>query len=514
VGGLVALAAILRAPTLARAYWIDEAISVGIASHRISLIPGLLRHDGSPPLYYVLLHLWMRVAGAGEVSTHALSLLISLAVIPLAARSARALFGRRAGLCAALLAASSPFLAWYSTETRMYALVCLLALVATTSTVLALHRRRPGDVAGAVLAFAALLYAHNWGLHLVAATFMVVIWRAWRHRDGQVVAWAGGSMAVLVVLYLPWLPSLLLQARHTGAPWAVRPGVGHLLSAPASMLGGSLGALVLPLLVAGVVLARCRSGTTSPDRGAGLLLAIGALTIFAGWLAAQAEPSWASRYLAVALPVVLVAGAGALGASRAGCRVAATVALVLVAWSVLGSVLDGNTPYAKSNVAAVAATAWPVVHPGDLVVVTQTEQLADVARYLPAGLSYSTPLGTTTDPGVVDWRDLVRRLAAADPRRTIAPLLAALPDGAHLFLVNPTEPVGRPGTRWSTTVNRQVGAVNRLIGEDHDLHLVRSIRRGAYPARSRSVSALLFVKRRGAAPRPGPGWRAAPPRER
>ena len=38
----------------------DEAITTGIASHSLSAIPGLLRHDGSPPLYYFLLHFWIQ----------------------------------------------------------------------------------------------------------------------------------------------------------------------------------------------------------------------------------------------------------------------------------------------------------------------------------------------------------------------------------------------------------------------------------------------------------------------
>ena len=55
-------------------YWIDEAISVGIASHPLTEIPGALRQDGSPPLYYLLLHEWMALVGTGEEETRALSL--------------------------------------------------------------------------------------------------------------------------------------------------------------------------------------------------------------------------------------------------------------------------------------------------------------------------------------------------------------------------------------------------------------------------------------------------------
>lgn len=41
----------LRTRALGSSFWIDEGLSVGIASHPLADIPGLLRQDGSPPLY-------------------------------------------------------------------------------------------------------------------------------------------------------------------------------------------------------------------------------------------------------------------------------------------------------------------------------------------------------------------------------------------------------------------------------------------------------------------------------
>ena len=161
VGGLVILGALLRLPTLTRAYWVDEGISVGIASQHLTQISALLRRDGSPPLFYVLLHFWIRAFGGSPVSTHIMSLLISLALVPVAWWSARRLFGRQVALCAALLTATSPFLNWYSTESRMYPLVCGLAIVAVTSSVRALLRESRSDFVLAVVAFSALLYTHN-----------------------------------------------------------------------------------------------------------------------------------------------------------------------------------------------------------------------------------------------------------------------------------------------------------------------------------------------------------------
>src|SRR5207302_3096160 len=53
--------------------WLDEALTVNIARLPLARIPDALRHDGSPPLYYMLLHVWIAVFGAGDVAVRALS---------------------------------------------------------------------------------------------------------------------------------------------------------------------------------------------------------------------------------------------------------------------------------------------------------------------------------------------------------------------------------------------------------------------------------------------------------
>src|SRR5438270_3504695 len=99
---LIGISAYIRSRYIGGQFWMDEAITTGIASHPLSAIPGLLRHDGSPPLYYFLLHFWIQAFGAGESATHALSLLFGLLTIPVGMWGAWSLFGRRAGIMAAI----------------------------------------------------------------------------------------------------------------------------------------------------------------------------------------------------------------------------------------------------------------------------------------------------------------------------------------------------------------------------------------------------------------------------
>jgi mannosyltransferase len=500
VGALVFLAFVLRIPNLGRAYWIDEGISVGIASHPVRQIPGLLREDGSPPLFYVLLHFWIRLFGTTPVATHMLLLLVSLLAVPLGYWAGTELFDRRAGLAAAALLATNPFLGWYSTETRMYPIVVVLAIVALTLSIRAVRDRSGRAGAGAVVAFAALLYTHNWGVYLFGATAILLGGLALARHHRRLAWWIAGGSAAVLVLWLPWVPSLLQQAQSTAAPWAVRPAIRFFFADQSTALGGTIGLVIAPLLAVGAWWVN-RGRPADEVLLARLLCAIAILTALAGWLVAQVEPSWTVRYLAVVVAPFLLAAAGALASSRAGRVVVASACILLVGWSVIGSLLPNpNAAYAKSNVAAVAHAAAPALAPGDVVVVTQTEQLAVLAHYLPKGLIYVTPTGPVTDPYVVDWRNLVSRLQKAQPCAAVNPIVSTLPIGAHVLEINPMRELGASGTTWYRAVNAQVADVDRLLARDPGLQPVASYDQAVKPRPYSPVIGELFQRVAGANP--------------
>jgi len=227
---LVVISLLLRSTALHAPFWIDEGLSVGISSHPLQDIPTVLRQDGSPPLYYLILGVWIRVFSDGQATTHVLSLIFALLTIPAALWAGRSLFGPASGWIAALLAAVNPFLTYYAQETRMYSLVALLSLlvVAFWAHVFAFGRREYRIPAG--LALAALIYTHNWGLFLGAGTALVLAVLAWRATDRRALLRdAAVVYGITGVLYLPWLPTLAFQAAHTGAPWSETPSLGDVL---------------------------------------------------------------------------------------------------------------------------------------------------------------------------------------------------------------------------------------------------------------------------------------------
>ena len=86
--------------------WYDETVSVHLAAKSI---PALVAHtagDIHPPGYYLLLHVWVRLAGLSEFATAYLSLFFGLVLVALAYRLAARFFDWRVGLLAAFLVAA------------------------------------------------------------------------------------------------------------------------------------------------------------------------------------------------------------------------------------------------------------------------------------------------------------------------------------------------------------------------------------------------------------------------
>src|SRR4051794_9276695 len=64
--------------------WLDEALTVNVAKLPLGDLRGALERDGAPPLYYVLLHGWIRAFGTTDVAVRALSGVLGVAMLPLA----------------------------------------------------------------------------------------------------------------------------------------------------------------------------------------------------------------------------------------------------------------------------------------------------------------------------------------------------------------------------------------------------------------------------------------------
>ena len=489
VVALVAVAAMLRLRALSAPYWIDEGISVGISSHPLDAIPGVLRQDGSPPLYYLLLHVWIAVFGSAPSATHALSAAFAIACVP-AAWWAVAPFGTWTAIVAGGLMALDPFVGLYADETRMYSVLLLVALMVCGAFLRAFVLRRRAHLASFAILLALALYAHPWGAFLVAASGLAWLAllavgpsRRTLALDG-LLAFGGAAL-----LFAPWVPTLLYQAAHTGAPWSHRPTGRSLTRAVARIWSGQRAELVLlPAAAVGLGVAAVRGGRRARRAVLGVAV-IGAATLLGAFAYSRfGTPAWALRYLVVVLaPLALLV---ALGLGRlALLGPLAVLATSLFAWHGRPTVAALEH---KSNVTQVARELAPALPRGTLVFSTQPEQVPELAHELPAGMRYATPLGRVADAGVMDWRDALARLDAARFAAVLGPQVRRMRRGARLLLVQPV--FRHPDSPWTLKIRAIARRWGGAVRRSRLLYRLRMVRPTHGSSRS-TVAAILLERR-------------------
>ena len=416
------------------ALWLDEALSANIAALPLGDIGEALRHDGHPPLYYVLLHLWTEVFGTGDVEVRALSGVLAVVTLPVAWFVGRRAGGATLGWLMVLVLGALPFASRYGTEARMYALIMLLVFAGWLVLERALEQPSWGRLISVTLVSGALLLTHYWAFYLLGATGLVLVVAWWRATGDErsarvriIAAVAGGGL-----LFLPWLPSFLEQARSTGTPWAEPERPTKVLAQLFSDLGGVdnaeriLFSMALGLLLVLGLFGRARDRSTieldlrtRPDVRLELLVAALtlAIAVAAGYLT---NSGFAPRYLAMVAPLVV------LGAAWGLHRFTGTLALVLallvfLATSAFG-IIDVIT-HERTQMDELASVIEEQGEAGDVVVYCPDQIGPAGSRALDGDFTEVT-YPDLDSPEFVDWVDYADRNAASDPEAFVAAVLA------------------------------------------------------------------------------------------
>lgn len=396
--------------------WLDEAQSVAIARLPLAHMFPALRHDGSPPLYYLLLHAWMALFGTGDVAVRALSGLFSVACLPAVWLLARRIGGSRLAVPALLVLASSPFAIRYATETRMYSLIILLTALGGLALLRALDRPGVVPVLGLGLVSGLLALTHYWALFLLLTLAGGLLIRSLRRPTRAAYRRALVGVSSGAVLFLPWVPVFVFQMAHTGTPWNRRVSGTALLRAVPDWVGGGslpgqlLGLVALGLVVLGVAGRALDGGSVAVDlrgRPGGrelgyLCFATLALAVAVG---VALHGAFADRYTAVAfLPFVLLLARGVNCFSAA--RVRRRVLAVVVILGLCGGIVTAATNRTQArSVAKSVAAQWA---PGDVVVYCPDQLGPAVSRLLPASVD-QVVFPTGGPPQRVDWVDYAER---------------------------------------------------------------------------------------------------------
>jgi mannosyltransferase len=266
----------------------------------------VLAPDNHPPSYYVLVKAFADLAGYGDVPLRFFSVICGMVLITGLYALGRRLGGEVMGVTAALFATCVPSFIYYAQEARMYSLLMALAVLSSYSLL------RFSEDTGCrrwwvayVLTTSAALYTHYFAvLLLIAQNVLWLLWCIWglvgRHPQhkvpslGERVRWWGLGQALVLALYLPWLPTAVRQVSIGQGTWWRMP-------LPASVIARD----VWRFYVLGP---RRPAGVPPLGPWLGTIALTGLVALFLGWR--RWPRAWVFVLVTLAVPVGLVILAG------------------------------------------------------------------------------------------------------------------------------------------------------------------------------------------------------------
>jgi mannosyltransferase len=315
--------------------WYDEVVSARIVRSSFGgMVHGIWRTESTPPLYYVLGWIWVRIAGHSETALRSLSAVAGTAAIPATYVVGRRSITRSAGLLAAAFVALSPFLIWYSQEARAYSLFVLLGVLSLWAFASAWARPARAPLAWWAGVSILALWTEYFALFFVVPEAVALLARRDSRRAASpaVACLVGGAVLVTPLLYHQSGNGLTSWIAET--PWHTR-----LFDAAQWWVAGAGAVAHIWWVMAGLVVLTvtllAATSTGAARRGALVAGGVGLAVVVGPLLAAASgEDFWLYRNVIVAwIPFVLVLSTALTG--RAGPRTlavgAAAIAVALLA---------------------------------------------------------------------------------------------------------------------------------------------------------------------------------------
>jgi 4-amino-4-deoxy-L-arabinose transferase-like glycosyltransferase len=236
------------------ALWQNELFSIYWIRHSYTFLmtQGLVT-ETNPPLHFVLLKAWTGLFGTNAVSVRSLSVIASVACVPVTYMLGRELGGASVGLLGATLLAASPIQIYFADEARAYAMLPLLVAL----TLLGLCRflrgsplsprgdnRASTQIGGLALYVAggvALLYTHATSVFILASLFitMMLLFLDARLDWARIRAFLVATV-VIGLIGAPAMVAMAWQARSPNIEWMPHFGLDQLMVTAWFLLVGPL----------------------------------------------------------------------------------------------------------------------------------------------------------------------------------------------------------------------------------------------------------------------------------
>lgn len=191
---------------LTQSLWRDEAFSVWIAEGSIGEIIQRTSGDFNPPLYYIVLHFWMKLFGTNEITLRSLSFIFFAMFLIVVYIFAKKIFkDKKIALMTTLAMSLNPMLLYHGFELRMYSLLSLF-------TILSMYFFYTKQSKLHILFTTLGLYTQPF----MAFAFGSQLLYLFLTKNIRQMLYTLGSVTIL---YLPWIPTLLTQLASSDQMW-------------------------------------------------------------------------------------------------------------------------------------------------------------------------------------------------------------------------------------------------------------------------------------------------------
>jgi hypothetical protein len=337
--------------------WFDEIFTIHAAEHPWNSILSFISLDLiHPPLFYVLLKLWLAIGGDSLLWVRSLPVAISvIAVFPFVALCRELKLSVWTQILALFLFAVNGSLIKYAQEVRMYSLLLCLSLFSIWLFVR--YFNRGVGYLPLIVINVLMIYTHYFGWLVVLAEVGLIIWFQ-RNKLRQTLI----MTAIAAGAFLPWIISVASAASGgsdigQNLGWMSRPGPVEIFNfvldvvepfyyQTSSAEPSSYFLLSIPILL---LIAAAKLGYLIKEKSGSERWAFSVLGAFTGipiaialivsWLTPYSI--WGTRHLIIAFPPMLILSAVFLTGmdNKILGRVAATCLAVLVA---IGFAVNAN----------------------------------------------------------------------------------------------------------------------------------------------------------------------------
>ena len=207
----------------------DEPFTIFYAQADLKEIFTMLPGENNPPLFFLLLHFWIKIFGISAFSVRFLPFVFSCLTALMVFQTGRRFFSMKMGMAAALIFTFSNYQLLFAHEARVYSLFALLT--SCSMYLFMLLRRQPGSRRIMLLLSGVnilLLYSHFFGFLVIGIQIIAMLsisqYRAKVFKSFMI------ALGVTLLAYIPYFPVLISRysSSAVSGTWVSPPVISDL----------------------------------------------------------------------------------------------------------------------------------------------------------------------------------------------------------------------------------------------------------------------------------------------